>query len=147
MEPSPITRYLPRFLGLYLVIGSALVVLYAVTKIGGAFAMVTPGLLALVVGQNFVRDEGRLPSDFERRSFTMLASLGVLGLTAVMAVVAALAYAVVRGETIGSGLGQLTQASPTGLVTGGLLFAAINALLIYVLLGVASKQEWRNRGA
>lgn len=145
MEPSPLTRYLRRFLGLYLVIGSALVVLYALVRIGGAFAMITPGLLALIVGQNFVRDENRLPTDGERRDFTIRASLGVLGLTAAMALVASLAYAIVRGDTVGSGLDQLTQATPVGLVTGALLFAAINGALIYVLLGVAARQEWRNR--
>ncbi len=144
-NPSPITRYLPRFLGLYLLVVSALVVLYSVTRIGGAFAMITPGLLALVVGQNYVRDEGRLPTEVERRSFTLIASLGVLAVTAVLAVVAALAYAIVRGETIGAGLDQLDTAGPMGLVTGAVLFAAINAVLIYVLLGVSARQEWARR--
>ncbi|MFZ2502537.1 MAG: ABZJ_00895 family protein [Nocardioides sp.] len=141
---NPLNGYLKRFLGLYVLIGSALVVLYSLVKVGGAFAMITPGLLALVVGQSFVRDYGRRPTNEERTNFTVLASLGVLATTAVMAVIASLAYAIFRGDSIGAGLDQLGNATPMGLVMGALLFAAINAVLIYVLVGVSANQEWRN---
>lgn len=108
--------------------------------------MVTPGLLALVVGQNFVRDEHRLPTDAERRLFTVLAATGVLALTVLMGALATIAHAVFRSESVGSGLGQLSSAGPMALVSGAVLFATMNALLIYLLLGIAARQEWRNRG-